>query len=410
MKKIKISYKQFYISLLFFYIICLPLNTINLGSWGAALKMLAILPVCIALFGGDRIRLNAPVLIQMLFTVFAACSLAWTIHMDNSSERVTSYVLLLALLISGAAFKYTEEDVGKIKRALIWSSRLTAVVMLFFAEYVDGRLQLTGAIEEDPNYLCAYLAFGVVYAIEVLTGKDTVKRKLLSSLELIIYFYLTLVSGSRGGLLAIAGGAGAFLVAYRGGNGKGVLKRTALTVLALGVIFLLINLLPEELSERFTIESVEESGGSGRLEIWEQAIDLFTKSDVSRQFFGYGTATVSRAFEIYGYRRAQVVHNMFLETLVELGIIGLIIYSAAIFAFIKAAYKFADKYAFSVMFSMFVMSLSTSLYTFKPYFNIMLFIIILQNLQLNCEEKGKMQDDQRNNSGLQYRKIYRRMH
>ncbi len=408
--KRRISYKRFYITLLILYIVCLPLNAIKLGEWGAALKILAILPVCIALFGGDRIRLNAPVLMQMLFTVFAAFSLAWTVYMDSSSERVTSYVLLLALLVSGAAFSYTEEDIQKVKRALIWSSRLTAVVMLFFAVYVDGRFQLTGTIEEDPNYLCAYLSFGVVYAIEVLTGKDTVKRKLISGLELILYFYLTLVSGSRGGLLAIAGGAGAFLVAYRGGDVKGILKRTALTVLALGVIFLLINLLPEELSERFTVENVAESGGSGRTTLWEQAVDLFANSDGIRQLFGYGTATIIQCFKMYGYNRVQVVHNIFLETLVELGVVGLIIYSAAIFAFIKASYKFADKYAFSVMFSMFVMSLSTSLYTFKPYFNIMLFIIILQNAQLNCGEKGTTQDDQCNNPGLQHRKIYRRMY
>ena len=57
-------------------------------------------------------------------------------------------------------FKYTENDINKIKYALTWSSRLTALVMLVFAEYVGGRFRLMGIIEEDPNYLCAYLAFG----------------------------------------------------------------------------------------------------------------------------------------------------------------------------------------------------------------------------------------------------------
>lgn len=407
--KRRISYKRFYISLLLLYIICLPLNAINLGSWGAALKIFAILPVCVALFGGERIRLGAPTLMQMLFTVFAFFSLIWTAQVDESTERVISYALLLALLMSGAAFSYTEEDVQKIKQALVWSSRLTAAVMLIFAEYIDGRFQLTGTIDEDPNYLCAYLAFGVVYAIGVLTEKTTIKKKLISVLELIIYFYLTLVSGSRGGLLAIAAGAGAFLVVCRHGNAKNILKKVVLVSLAFGVMILLIDLLPENLRERFTVENVAESGGSGRVDLWKQAVDLFKNSSVFRQFFGYGTATIRWCFRVYGYHIVNVVHNMFLETLVELGIIGLIIYSAAIFAFIKAAYKFADKYAFSVMLSMLVMSLSTSIYTFKPYFNIMLFIIILQNMQKSCR-KQEVQDDQHNNPSIQCGKVYRRMY
>lgn len=406
MQRIRISYKQFYIALLLLYIICLPLNAIRLGSWGAALKILAVLPVVVALFGGERISLRAPVLLQILFTVFALFSVAWTVQLDESTDRAISYVLLLALLLSGAAFRYTEEDTKRIKNALIWSSRLTALVMFIFAEYVGGRFQLAGTIEEDPNYLCAYLAFGVVHTIEVLVGTDTPRNKILHALELLVYFYLIFVSGSRGGLLAVGAGAGAYLIVYHGGSAKSIFKKVLLVILVFGLIAVIIHQLPENLKTRFTIENVTESGGTGRVDLWEQAIDLFANSNGLRQFFGYGTATVRRCFIMYDYPDINVVHNMFLETMVELGIVGLIIYSATIFAFIKASYKFVDKYAFAVMFSMLVMSLSTSIYTFKPYFNIMLFIIILQNAQLKYEEKGEKQDDQRNNPGLQYRKIY----
>lgn len=408
--KRRISYKRFYMSMLLLYIICLPLNAINLGSWGAALKIFAILPVCIALFGGDRIHLNAPVLMQMLFTVFAFCSLIWTVQMDNSTERVVSYVLLLALLVSGASFRYTDEDVQRVKRALIWSSRLTAVVMLVFAEYIEGRFRLMGVVEEDPNYLCAYLVFGVVHAVQVLSRKDKIGIKLVSGLELIVYFYLTLVSGSRGGLLAIVGAVVAFLAVYRGGSAKSAIKRTTLALLTFGVLILLLSLLPEDLSERFTVEHVAESGGSGRTELWEQAVDLFVKSSALRKLFGYGTATVIRCFEQYGYYRVNVVHNMFLETLVELGIVGLVIYSAAIYAFIRASYKFTDKYSFAVILSMLIMSLSTSIYTFKPYFNAMLFIIILQSRQPTSKKKESDQNDQHHRSNLQCRRLYRDMY
>lgn len=70
------------------------------------------------------------------------------------------------------------------------------------------------------------------------------------------------------------------------------------------------------------------------------------------------------------------MHNMFLETLVELGAMGLVFYCFAIGKFVKRASEFRDKFSFAVIVCMVVMSLSTSIYTFKPYFNIMLFIVM----------------------------------
>lgn len=79
-------------------------------------------------------------------------------------------------------------------------------------------------------------------------------------------------------------------------------------------------------------------------------------------------------FSIFDYSQVNVVHNIFLETLVELGVIGLFLYCRYVWKYTKEAFVQRDRYAFGVIFSMIIMSLTTSLYTFKPYFNIMLFI------------------------------------
>ena len=81
------------------------------------------------------------------------------------------------------------------------------------------------------------------------------------------------------------------------------------------------------------------------------------------------------------------MHNIFLETLVELGVFGLIFYCLAIGTFVKRSLKLNDKFCFAVLICMIVMSLSTSLYTFKPYFNIMLFVIISCFTYKNGNEK-----------------------
>ncbi len=386
MERLKFTYKDLYIFFLIIYIICLPLNAMNIGPFGSALKIIAILPIGLAFIGGKNIVLNTPARTQLFFTLFAFFSIIWSVSIDVSLGRVISYFLLFALLISGSAFKYTEEDIKKIKYALAWSSRFTAAVMLIFAEYVRGRFRLMGIIEEDPNYLCAYLAFGVVYAISILTTKEKPIKKVLAVAELILYFYLVLVSGSRGGLLAIIAAAVIYLMTYGEKNIKNIGRKIVFLTLIVILVIVMIDYLPENLKLRFTMENVVEDGGSGRTELWAQAFDLFANGNIFRQLFGFGTATIATCFLRYGYSEVNVAHNMFIETLAELGVVGVILYSVAIFSFIKAAFKFKDKFAFSVIFCMFVMSLSTSIYTFKPYFNIMLFIIMLQNMQV--EEKG----------------------
>lgn len=388
MKKTKFAYKDFYIFFLIIYIICLPLNAMNIGSIGSALKVIAVLPIGIAFLSGNRFVLYPLEKTQLFFTIFAFFSIIWSVAVDTSIGRVVSYVLLFTLLFSASMFSYTETDIKKVKYALAWSSRLTAAVMIIFAEYVRGRFRLMGIIEEDPNYLCAYLAFGVIYALGIVTEKASIKRKIYAVLELLIYLYLVLVSGSRGGLLAITAAVVVYLLTYRNQKQKHIVRKLVLIALIVALIFVLIDYLPENLRLRFTISNIIEDGGSGRTELWAQALDLFANGNVFRKMFGFGTASIRWCFERYHYSEINVAHNIFIETLAELGIIGLILYSTAILSFIKTAFKFKDKFAFSVIFCMLMMSLSTSIYTFKPYFNIMLYIIMLRNIQTVEKEKG----------------------
>lgn len=403
MKNVTRTSQRNYLFFVIVYILGLPLGIIPLGTFGSALKLLAILPVFIAIFMSKSTHIEPPLLKQLLFTLFATASIVWSVDMDGSIDRAISYFLLWALVFSGSFFQYDAEDIKKIKNALIWSSRLTVIVILLFAEVVNGRLWLNeNNFTEDPNYMCAYLACGIVGALQVLTQRNALKRKCFAILELIIYLWVVLLSGSRGGLLAILASAIVFLLFYS----KKYFLRKVIWLIISGVLLLsLLNYLPEDLRMRFTVENVAENGGTGRVELWKQAIDLHLNSNAFRMFFGYGTATIIQCFGLFGYAEQKVVHNIFLETLVELGTVGLILYTAAIFSFIRAAWKQKDKFSFAVIMGMVVMSLSTSIYTFKPYFNIMLFITILQNAQQNYEAKGKLQDD----SSLQYRKIYRCM-
>ena len=158
----KVSTKKLYIIALCVYLICLPLNTIKLGGLGSALKIIAIG------VWSRYIKQNEVLRAQLFFTLFAAISIAWSFSFDESFSRVISYVELLALLYSCACFRYSKEEIDLVKKALVWSSRITAIIMLLFAGYNEGRLWLTGILTEDPNYICAYFAFGVIFVFQKL--------------------------------------------------------------------------------------------------------------------------------------------------------------------------------------------------------------------------------------------------
>lgn len=368
--------KEIYILFLNIYLMCLPLNAMRLGSLGSALKIIAVLPLFVA-FSEGIVRCEKLLNAQVLFTIFAGISIVWSFSRDDSFGRVISYVELLALLFSGSVFDYSLNDIKKIKKALVWSSRFTAIVVLRYATYYGGRLRLMGIIKEDPNYLCAYFTFGVIFAVQEIMDGDKVWKKILGAAEVILYLYLVFVSGSRGGLLAIGAGVVALLLTSLGKNN---IKTSVGIILAFIVLIVvanvLIDYLPSNLQARFTIADVVSDGGSGRLEIWSNGIDLYSKSSIFRWIFGYGTATTKYCFKFFHYSQVNVMHNMYLETLLELGIVGLALYVLAVFKFTQSAFFLKDKFSFAVIVCMIIMSLSTSIYTFKPYFNIMLYIII----------------------------------
>lgn len=371
------SLKEWYVASLCIYFFCLPLNVIRVGGLGSLTRFLAFFPIIISLIFNAKIKISLSIG-WLSFSFFAFCSMAWTISFLDSAQRVLSDVLLACLLLSGGGFYYDENDIRKLKNALINSSRFTAIIMLATMEYRQGRFFLGGIIVEDPNYLCAYFIFGAANDIQNILERIKEKKPILYFFELLCYGALIFMSGSRGGAVAVFAGLSVYLFAIMIKSKKVFLRGVIILIIVIVGIAFILQKLPDDLRERFTIQNIINSGGSHRIEIWSNGIDLFKKSSVFRKLFGYGTATIRVCFEKYNYSIVNVMHNIFLETLIEMGIIGLSIYVIMILAFFIVAMKIRDKFALACFVCMFVLSLSTSLYTFKPYFNTMLFLIILK--------------------------------
>ena len=370
--------KRIYIYLLCIYLLALPLGAMNIGALGSALKIIALLPVVIAFFSIKNLHFNRPLKLYFLYIAICGFSVLYSLVVSEAWERYSSLLLLFLLIASSCCFRYTDKDLENLKKALIWSSRISVILCLLFNSFVQGRLYFQNSLfQEDPNYFCAYLAFGTLYAIETLLKPNRLWRKIIAVVELVVYISVALLTGSRGGTIALLAGIVLFVVFS---NKKIVnIKTIAIVSIVAAALYIGATFLSEDILVRFTIENVSATGGTGRTRIWENAFILFGKSDLLRKVFGQGVGNTVCAWSHYGILEAHVCHNMFIESLIELGVVGLIAYIAMIFEFIKTAYKYFDKYAFGVISVMFFLSLSTSISTFKPYVNIMLFILCIAN-------------------------------
>lgn len=378
----KISNKKLYIFFLGIYLICLPLNALGISGFGSALKLLSFFPILIALLDYKNFKNNSFLKVYFLFALFSLFSFVWSYASDKSLSRALTYFSLLLLMSSTCFFDYNEKDAKKIKQCLIWSSRISAVIVLVFGTYSAGRLLLRGVLNEDPNYYCAYLMFAAVAAVQTLISNQKVWRKAIAITEIAIYIMIILLTGSRGGLLAVGAAVLIFLLFNaKKQSFKTIFKKTTIIVIVALAYIVAINQLDPEIAERFTIDSVVESGGTHRTEIWLQGLDLFSKSNFLRKTFGYGSASIRVDFAHYGYYHTNVMHNIFLETLVEIGVAGLLIYLSYIIILLVKSWRLKDRFAFAIMIGMIVLSVSTSIYAFKPYVNIMIFISMMYRVK-----------------------------
>lgn len=376
-----IEKKKLYIIFLTIYFICLPLDGMSLGAMGSVLKYIAILPIGISIISARTIKRSSLIGSQLLFVGFTVFSCMWSINSSMSVDRCISYVLLTMLTFSPAVFSFDGDDIYSIKRAFLWSSRSTALIMLIFSEYKYGRFILGGKIDEDPNYLCGFFLAGVIIILQKMLSKESRK---IDIAEFLLYLFLILQTGSRGGLLAVGASVVVCIFFNRKGTNAELLKKIGYIVGILLAVIIALNFLPDTLKNRFNYMEAIETGGTGRFDIWTRGLEIFADSTLRRQMFGIGTGTITEVLlmTFYGTTAGYAMHNIYLETLVELGVVGFLCYLNWIMKYMVSAYRDRDKFAFAVIIGMMVLAISTSLHTFKPYFNIMLMIVVLEN----CEE------------------------
>jgi len=141
-----------------------------------------------------------------------------------------------------------------------------------------------------------------------------------------IILFIELFSGSRGGVIANV----SILVVYImfKTNSKKIIRTFLIKVVIIFIfilsIILMIRYIPNWIIVRFMPGNIIDSNGSGRIHIWTKAIEFFVSQSFLAIMFGNGGFSFPRIAETFlGYRK--YAHNVFIQSLIEGGVIGFLI-------------------------------------------------------------------------------------
>ena len=305
------------------YFLLLP-TTIAVNSAGNSILKLATVPIggffLLTLFLSNRkLHINCVHLALLVYTLSAIS----TLFVDASAVSmayVTGYVLNAAIYICLTVISYNEAELELMEKIQILLLVILNAITLFSKGTDDNRTTLMIMGQTcDPNEFVGYFVFPLAVALKKLvSGKYFPGYLLLIAVSL----YCIFLSGSRGGFLAIAVTIACFAILYPSDNTKRFLLLAGGFVLLLGSWALLKPLMPENVINRMNVDSVIESGGSGRTAIWKSMLQTIMK-EPDKLLFGRGIRAIHR------FLRGRIwvelmAHNHLLQITYNQGLVGLI--------------------------------------------------------------------------------------
>jgi O-antigen ligase len=258
------------------------------------------------------------------FLIWVVLSLTWSEQPHIGVEYVARFVLDAFLFLIVYTAVRTRQHVIWLVGAFVAASTASGAYGMYAPPAPDTD-RLAGTIGE-PNQLAAVLVAGVVLALAlavVVKGKPLLRAVLVASSGIcLLATFLTL---SRAGLIALMCAAVASIII--GGRWRAAAVGFAFATLAALVVFFALIASPDQRA-RVT----EINGGSGRSDIWVVGWRMVQAHPVHGIGVGqFQTSAVHYLIKPGTIKRSdliivepKVAHNIYLQVLSELGVVGLI--------------------------------------------------------------------------------------
>lgn len=377
------------------YFLLLP-TTIAVNSAGNSILKLATIPIGLffvvsLILSKRKLEINGVHLALMVYTL-SAISTLFLDASDGSMAYVIGYILNAAIYICMTVIPYNKAELELMENIQILLLIILIIVTLFSNGTRDDRTTLMIMGQTcDPNDFVGYFVFPLVVVLKkLISGKHSLLYLLLIATSL----YCVFLSGSRGGFLAIAVTIAGFAVLYPSNNAKRFIFLAGGFVILVGSWVILKPWMPENIIERMNIDSVIETGGSGRTSIWKSMIQAIL-TEPNKLFFGRGIRAVHRFFS-GGVWHEAVAHNQVLQITYNQGLVGLISFLALTGISFFRCVKHRKTVAIAIL-GMMALSMSLTFnQTTRTFWNLIAYAAFaFPDSETNTNDNGGLLDNER---------------
>ena len=311
------------------------LGGITIGRLVAPVALLVVLIV--ATERRLTLRFAGPVAWATFYAAWALASGLWTVGLSRTAYMLGSLAIALVYAVAFAILIDSERDLLRVSFVVALAALGIGIfAVIAFAAGVSGDLN-AGRSEGgagDPNLFATYQVMALPLALVVLSE---VRHRLprfalyVSALAVTASVFASL---SRGGILTLLFVTALILIIPSRSLFRSGRQKTALVLVATvaGAIFLSTS--SSQLLPRFESLRTGDSSGAGRVYIWDASLISIHRHPVLG--VGYGAfpkvsnqlllETPGVDFNQYELRPGGTVpHNLYLGTLAELGIPGLLL-------------------------------------------------------------------------------------
>ncbi len=251
------------------------------------------------------------------FVLWAGLTYLWSLNVQLTAIRFTTYVQLVTMLWLLWQFVDDRDLLERILQFYIFGAYvLCAITLINYSTHQSVYEDRYSAIGYDPNYFGVSLALGMPLAWFLFIRSKNIFSSLFAGMYIPVALLTVVLTGSRGAFLSTATASVFILASIPKMNwARRFFTLSISSVAVLGIIYYL----PPEQLERFSgvFNEIFHGDASGRKQVWEAGLRVF----VAHPWIGVGDASFPDSIQtmIRGYK---VAHQTFLSILVETGAIG----------------------------------------------------------------------------------------
>ena len=324
----------------------------------------------------------------ILYLGYSMATFIWAVDGQAAITNSMSLVLLSFIVVAFFSTELTFNESNIVDYCWIIAGIVCIVLYVFgdktsVGEYGSRTSMIIMGTATDPNEFASIFIVPLSLVLFNLLNKKG--SRFLQITFMIIAIYCVLMSGSRGALLAVVVALCFTLVQ----SGK-VDTKSILIILLVGILMLIlviryvIPMIPDDVLTRMSLKALLKDGGSGRGDLWTDALRKIWSGSPFRMIFGYG----QHGLTVGTKDISQTMHNQFIQQLTNYGIVGLVLYIILVYKSCKAIKIYCPKYMGAFCGMMFMSLTITMSVAYK-----LLWILLLMPATMSKEGAREMIKD-----------------